>query len=189
MTEKSINRLAGKVRGMLLFVIALCFFVSGCETDNGVGLPVFLLEADRPDVVSLAGEIINAISGDLDELDTLEAGYPLLGQIELQPDPSNPGTQTIDCAPVRKQPSQTSDCILLNQHGDFLRAQAITWESSVFYMYRVYVAEKGHFGRVNPAKDFVALDVFVFEEPDLWDAVDQAIRTASAKIGARPYRP
>jgi hypothetical protein len=97
--------------------------------------------------------------------------------------------QTIDCTPVQALPYSSSDCILLNEHGDFVRAQAITWESAAFYMYRVYVSEKGRFVTVNPAKDFVALDVFVFEEPDLWDAVDQAIRTASAKIGARPYRP
>ena len=88
---------------MLPFVIALCFFVSGCETDTGGGVPVFFLETDSPDVVALAGEFIIAISVELGESDVLGEGYPRLGQIELLPDISNPEMQTINCAPVRAQ--------------------------------------------------------------------------------------
>ncbi len=185
---KSIKRMDWTAWVVRPLIVLLAFTLSGCETDKGVGSPVFLLETDSPDVVSLAGEFIIAISIELEESDTLEEGFPRLGQIELLPDPSNPGMQTIDCASDQAPPSKTSDCILLNEHGDFVRAQAITWESAAFYMYRIYVAEKGRSVTVNPAKDFVALDVFVFEEPNLWHAVDQAIRTVLVDLGARPNR-
>jgi hypothetical protein len=67
--------------------------------------------------------------------------------------------------------------------------QPITWQSQDFYVYRIYVSARLILAKVDPAKDFVAIDVCLLNEPGLWEIVDRAIRRVAEDIGARPFRP
>ena len=173
----------------LPFALVFFFLLSGCAASEGDEIRTFLLQTDRPDVVQTAERLTEAVSAQLEGSQSLGKGYPILSRVEFEPDSSNPGAQKMRCPPTQAEGSATSDCILLNERGDFVRVQPITWQSAAFYMYRVYVAPEGFRVTVDPTKGFVALDVFVLEEVNLWEAVDQAIRESAAEIGAHPFRP
>jgi hypothetical protein len=95
----------------------------------------------------------------------------------------------MSCAPGPPDEAGEARCILLGDAGDFLRVQPITWQSAAFYRYRIYVAPRSLLSRVDPTKDFVAVDVFALEDATLWEPADQAIRRAVADLGANPFRP
>ena len=171
------------------FTLVLFFILSGCAAPNRDEIRTFLLQRERPDIFRLAQQLTEAVASQLEESRLLGNEYPILSLIEFEPDLSSPGAQKMRCASTQPLPSKTSDCILLNDHGDFVRVQVVNWESAAFYMYRIYVAPEGLFVEVNPTKDFVALDVFLLEEENLWVGVDQAIRKSAIEIGARPFSP
>jgi hypothetical protein len=109
--------------------------------------------------------------------------------VVTEPDPSDPGVEVMSCAPGSPDEVGETSCILLSETKDFIRVQPVTWQSEVPFMYRIYVAPRSLFARVDLAKDFVALDVFGPGNAVLWQPVDQAIRDAAAELGARPFRP
>lgn len=172
-----------------ILLLGLPLFLTACGGPKPEQSRTFLLRSDTQDVTQASEQLITEVMSQLEASHSLPPGYPLLGRVELQPDPSDPGVQIMRCAPTQLQSPTDTRCILINQHDDFIRAQAITWESAAFYMYRLYVAPKSLFARVNPAKDFVALDTFLLQEEALWEVVDAAIRAACAQTGARPFHP
>ncbi|MGD2253254.1 MAG: hypothetical protein PVF70_10120 [Anaerolineales bacterium] len=170
----------------IVFVLALCSAAcSGPESDE---TRTFLLRTDTMEISEVSADLIMAILAQLEQSQSLREGFPILGGIDFESDPSDPSVQIMRCTAVHAAATDTP-CILLNELGDFIKTDAITWESARFYMYKVYVAPKSIFARVNPVKDFVAIEVSVFEELDLWQVVEEAIRGAAAKIGARPFHP
>jgi hypothetical protein len=177
------------IKVTLALALVLIFVLSGCAAPQGDEIHTFLLRTNRPDVVQLSEQLLEAVTSQLEASRSLGEGYPIISQIEFEPDPSSPGAQLINCAPTPSLASTTRDCILLNEYGDFVRTQPITWQSAAFFMYRVYVAREEGLVTVDPTKDFVALDVFLLEEENLWVVVDQAIRSAAAALGASPFRP
>jgi hypothetical protein len=140
------------------------------------------------EIAEVSERLLVAITSQLEESQLLGDGYPILGTIDVEPDPSNQAVQVMRCTAGHPAATDTP-CILLNELGDFIKTDAITWESARLYLYKVYVAPKSIFARVNPVKDFVAIEVSVFEELDLWQVVEEAIRGAAAEIGARPFHP
>ncbi len=171
------------------FFLVLACLLAGCAAPEAEEARTFLLRTDNPDILQLSTQLIEGLSLNLAASGSLGEGYPQMGQVEAEPDPANPGMQNLRCAPAEAAGSPPADCLLLNEHDDFVRAQAITWESAVFSMYRVYVAPRNGLARVNPVRDYVALDIMVFEEQDLWEAIDEAIRESAVGIGARPFQP
>jgi hypothetical protein len=147
------------------------------------------LRSDDVDVPTLAERVTGEVLDQLFAMGSLPEGYPQPGHIKLEPDPVTAGAQTMDCVPDPDLAGSEFDCIRLNEPGDFVRSQAITWESAAFFMYRIYIVPRGPFARVDPAKDFVALDVFLMEEVDLWETVDGAVRQAAVEAGGKPFRP
>jgi len=114
--------------------------------------------------------------------------YPVEGHVVTEPDPSDPGVERISCAPGSPGRIGEKRCILLNEEA-FIRVQPITWQSAAFFMYRVYIAPDSLCARVDPTKDFVAIDVFALNDAALWGPADQAIRSAATALGAMPFRP
>jgi hypothetical protein len=149
----------------------------------------FLLRGAQPDVVAASGEVTGAIYRQLQAGGALAEGYPVQGHIVTEPDPSEPGVERLSCAPGSSGEADETGCILLSGEADFIRVQPITWQSAAFFMVRVYVAPRSLFARVDPTKDFVAVDVFALGDAALWGPADQAIRRAAAELGARPFRP
>lgn len=170
--------LAGPLGAMLL--------LSACAAPEGDATLTFLVRADRPNVEQLSEQLTDLVASQLRDSHALDEGYPMLGRIELEPSPTGTG-QDMRCGTAQPHTSKT-DCILLNASGDFVRTQAITWQSAALYMYRIYVLPVGR-PEVDPTRDFVAMDVFLQKEFDLWDAVDRAIRASATALGARPFHP
>jgi len=173
----------------ILIPLSLALFIPGCASPKTYDSRAFLLKSDIIDLVEVSEQLIMGISSQLQKSNSLHEGYPILGRIDLEPHPSEPGVQVMRCTTGQMQSSTDTHCILLNEQGDFIRVQIVTWESAAFYMYRVYVAPKSFFARVNPAKNFVGLDVFIFEEEALSRMVEESIRDAAKEIGARTFLP
>lgn len=158
---------------------------TGSKSDHNLA---FVLRSDKY-VADVAVQMITTIADQLKESQSLSEGYPIVGYVKLEPDSSEAGVQVMKCVPAQELRSADTNCILLNRGGDFLEAQAITWESEAFHMYRVHVVQKGLFVQVNPVKDYVGLDLYLIEETDLWRTVDGAIQNSAAEIGAKPFHP
>ncbi len=172
-----------------LLMLGLMLLLPSCVGSLPDESHTFLLRSDKVEVGEVSNQLVTTIASQLENSQLLQAGYPVFGRVVLEPDPSDTSIQSMRCEAVQTLMATGDQCLQLNEQGDFIRAQAITWESAAFFMVRIYVAPKTLFWRVNPAKDFVALDIFVFEELALWPVVDEAIRAAAAGIGARPFRP
>jgi hypothetical protein len=149
----------------------------------------FLLQAAKPDVVAASNELTDAVYRRLQIAGGFPEGYPVQGHVVTEPDPSDPNLEQISCAPESSGEADETRCILLSDEADFIRVQPITWQSAAFFMYRVYIAPDSLFARVDPTKDFVAIDVFALGDGALWAPADQAIRSAASELGARPFRP
>ena len=148
----------------------------------------FLLRTAEPNVVATSDEVMDAVYRRLQMAGGFPEGYPVQGHLVTEPDPSDTGVERISCAPASPGRIGEKRCILLNEEA-FIRVQPITWQSAAFFMYRVYVAPDSLFARVDPTKDFVAIDVFALDNAALWRPADRAIRSATAELGARPFRP
>ncbi len=172
-----------------LAILGLCLFSAGCGQRAPAAVNSFLLRGNVAELEVTSGQVVYALVSSLQAEGSLESAYPQVHRLTMEPDPSQANVQHMRCTGADTQGTQAEDCILLNQAGDFVRVQPITWESEAFYMYRIYVSPRLIFVRIDPAKDFVAIDVYLMHEPDLWEAVDHAIRTMADEIGARPFRP
>jgi hypothetical protein len=112
----------------------------------------------------------------------------VIGHVTTAPDPLDPSVEVMHCTEGRSADPQGVACILLNQGGGFARVKPVTWQSAAFYRYRVYVSPRSLFARIDPSRDFVAIDVFLGQDAELGDDVAQGIRQAANKLGARPFR-
>jgi len=173
----------------ILILLSLTLFIPGCTSPKTDDSRAFLLKSDKEDLAEVSEQLIIGLSSQLEEANTLHEGYPILGHVELEPHPSELGVQVMRCTPGQMQSSTDTLCILLNEQGDFIRVQIVTWESAAFYMYRVYVSPKSLFAKVDPVKNFIGLDVFIFEQKALSQMVDESIREAAKEIGAHTFLP
>jgi hypothetical protein len=173
----------------LLGVCALCALVVGCTAGNTSEVNTFRLRSEQADVQAAAGQVLDALASELRAEELLESPHPVIGHVTATPDPLDPMVEVMHCTEGRSADPQGVACILLNQQGDFARVMPITWQSAAFYRYRVYVSPGSLFARIDPSRDFVAIDVFLKEDSDLGDDVARAIPRAAQKLGARPFRP
>ena len=178
----------------LLGVCALCALAVGCTPGDISEVNTFRLRSEQVDVQAAAGLVLDALASELRAEDLLESPYPVIGQVTTTPDPLDPNVEVMHCTEGRSADPQGVACILLNQAGDFARVKPITWQSAAFYRYRVYVSPRSLFARIDPSRDFVAIDVFLREDSGLGDAVlgdavVQALPRAAEKLGVRPVRP
>jgi hypothetical protein len=171
-----------------VLLAAWALLMSACTSSESDHNFAFVLRSDK-EVADVSVQMIAAIAAQLKESESLSKGYPAVGYVTLESDPSEPGVQRSKCVPAQELKPADTTCMLLNQGGDFLEAQPITWESEAFHMYRVHVVRKGLFVQVNPVKDYVGLDLYLLEEKDLWKVIDEAIQDAAAEIGAKPFHP
>jgi hypothetical protein len=148
----------------------------------------FILRTAEPDVAAVSDTVTDAVYHQLQAGGGLADGYPGQGHLVTEPDPSDPGVERMSCAPGPPGKTGEKRCILLSDGNDFIRVQPITWQSAAFFMYRVYVAPGSLFARLDPTKDFVAVDLFALSDAALWGPADRAIRSAAAGLGARPFR-
>ena len=139
--------------------------------------------------MAASDEVTDAVYHQLQTGGALGEGYPVQGHVVTEPNPSDPGVERMSCAPGTADKAGETRCILLSQEDDFIRVQPITWQSAAFFMYRVYIAPDSLFARVDPTRDFVAIDVFALNNAALRGPADQAIRSAATALGARPFRP
>jgi hypothetical protein len=160
---------------------------ASCRAPEG-NTTTFLWRTAAPDVPAAADRVADAVIRQLETSRDLPQGYPLPGHVVTEPDPSEPGVERMSCAPGLPVEGGETRCILLSEDDDFIRVQPVTWQCEAFFMYRVYVARRSLFARVDPAKDFVAVDVFFPGNAALWQVADGAIRGAVSQLGARPFR-
>jgi hypothetical protein len=144
----------------------------------------FLVKMEAPDVHAATDQFIRQLQVGLTQVD-LPAGYPrrgriAQGEVEAESDSAVPGCQ--QSAP----PEIGKDCLLLSAAGDYLQVQAVTWESEVFHMYRVYVVPDELFVAFDPVKDYVAVDVILLPDSIAWEQVQTGIELAAEGLGARP---
>jgi len=141
------------------------------------------------DFPAAARDLSAALAGEIAAGEVLQAGYPAPGRVVKIPDPAVPDISRLDCS-ATAAPAEGEDlCLSLNEGGDFIRIKVVTWQSQIFFKYKVYLLPRSILARVDPSQNFLAVDAYLFAEPDNWEAVDSAIRSAAGKIGARPYRP
>jgi hypothetical protein len=177
-----------RLAGSLVLLAGLVLVAASCQaTTNDAN--TFLLRSAGPDVVATSDEVTERIFRQLQTTGALPEGYPVRGHVVTEPDPADPGVERMSCAPGTADKPGETRCILLSQEDDFIRVQPITWQSAALFMYRVYIAPDSLFARVDPTRDFVAIDVFALNNAALWGPADQAIRSAATAIGARPFRP
>jgi hypothetical protein len=173
----------------LLGLCALCALAAGCTAGDASDVTTFLLRSEQVDVPAAAARVRDALAAELRSEGLLDPPYPVVGHVTTTPDPSDPNVGFLRCTEGRSDDPQETGCILLNPGGDFVRVMPITWQSAAFYRYRVYVSPRSLFAKVDPTKDFVAIDVFLGQAPGLWDDTDQALRRAVQDLGARPFQP
>ena len=173
----------------LLTVCTLCALAAGCTAGDISEVNTFRLRSEQADVQAAAGLVLDALASELRAENLLESPYPVIGHVTMTPDPLDPNVEVMHCTEGRSADPQGVACILLNQEGDFARVKPITWQSAAFYRYRVYISPRSFFARIDPSRDFVAIDVFLKEDSDLGDDVARAIPRAAQELGARPFRP
>jgi hypothetical protein len=161
----------------------------GCGQPIPAATNTFVLRGHQDDVEAISNQVVQALASTLRDEERLKAPYPQVGSLTIEPDPSQANVQNMSCSLSQPQISHEGGCILLNQAGDFIRVQPITWQSQAFFQYRIYVSPKLFFVHVNLAEDFVAIDAYLMQDPNLWDVVDRSVRAASSELGARPFQP
>jgi hypothetical protein len=149
----------------------------------------FLIRSEAVDLRAVTDQVIHALVSEFASGGRLQAGYPAVGHVATAPDPSDPDVERMTCADGSSDDPDVASCILLSRAGDFMRVLPITWPSAAFHMYRIYVSPRSLFAKVDPVRDFVAIDVYLLQAPGLGEAVDRAIRDAIDHLGARPFRP
>jgi len=182
------NNVRLKLRHLLLTCLVL-FGSSSCVARSQSELRTFLIRRPVAELPQLSAQLADAIAHELAQTDGLEAGYPGLGQSRLEPDPENANANLEFCRPLSTEAASSADCLLLSEAGDFVRLQPVDYLSAAFHMYRVYASPRVFLPSINPSRDYVALDVFVWQDAKLWEAVDQAILRAVSGLGGRPYQP
>jgi hypothetical protein len=173
----------------LLGVCALCALAAGCMAGDASDVTTFLLRNEQVDVRAAAGQVRDALAAELRAGGLLKSPYPVVGHVTTTSDPSDPNVGFMRCTEGWSDDPEETGCILLDPGGDFVRVMSITWQSAAFYRYRVYVSPRSLLAKVDPTKDFVAMDVFLEQDPGLWDDTDQAIRRAAQDLGAQPFQP
>ena len=184
------NLLGNRSLRCVLFLAGLLFALSSaCTRQANDDKRTFLLRTSQPDVPKASVWVLDVVASQLSESGSLDDGYPQQGYIEYTPDPADQNDQIMHCVSNQPQNTGMAGCILLDDVDDFIRIQPITWQSAAFFMVRVYIAPRSLLFKVDPTRDFVALDVFIAKDENLWHTVDDAIRAAMKEIGARPFRP
>jgi hypothetical protein len=117
-----------------------------------------------------------------------EDPFPMAGQILETPDQTDPSAKVLSCVQNVAADENASPCILLDEAGDFVHLQAITWQSQVFFMYRFYFTPSQR-QALDPTQNFVALDPMLQATPSLYEPVQAAIQSASKSVGAVPFNP
>jgi hypothetical protein len=179
----------GKFANRQLAIYALCIIGAACTAGGSSEAHTFLLRTEQVDLQLATTQVRDTLVSELQAGDLLQSPYPVSGYVTTVPDPVDPNIEVMHCRAGLSEEPQDEACLSLNPAGDFIRLVPITWQSAAFYMYKIYVLPRSLLSRVDPAKDFVAIDVFLMDEPDLWDDIAQAIRQSAHRLGAQPFRP
>jgi hypothetical protein len=149
----------------------------------------FIYRTAGSDVAAASERVADLIFRQMRAGGTLPLGYPQRGYVVSEPDPAQPGAERISCSPGLPGSTCGPRCILFGEENEFIQVQPVTWQSAAFFMYRIYVVPRSLLAGVDPAKDFVAVDVISPGNAGLWQAADAAIRSAASELGARPFHP
>jgi hypothetical protein len=169
--------------------LVLLVLSAACRAKNPARTNAFLLESEEVDFQAATDQVVQALAVEIQAADFLQEGYPLAGFVTTSPDPADPGVERMACTVESPAPPDAETCILINRAGDFVRVKPITWQSAAFFMYRIYVSPPSLSNRIDPTRDFVAIDVYLMQEPGLFQDVDQAIYDAADHLGAKPFQP
>jgi hypothetical protein len=173
---------------MLAIVAGLALFACSCR-GFASSPSSFVYRTAGDDAETVSDKLTELIFHQLQASGSLAKGYPQQGHLVTEPDPSDPGTGRMSCAPGPADHVGDTRCVRLGDQEAFVRVQPVTRQSAAFFMYRVYVAPRSPSARVDPTKDFVAVDVFGLDSSSFWQTVDGTIRRAAVGLGATPFRP
>jgi hypothetical protein len=157
--------------------------------ERGPEPTTFVWRAAGVEVAAASDRVADSVFRQMQAVGTLPQGYPQQGHMVSELDPTHPGAERISCSTGLAGSTGDRRCILLGEADEFIQVQPVTWQSAAFFMYRIYVTPRSPFARLDPAKDFVAVDVISPDNAALWQAADAAIRSAASELGARPFRP
>jgi hypothetical protein len=177
------------IASRLFSAVVVILLGAACMKDNSSRVNTFLVRRDPVDVQAVTNEFFHALPPEIHKLNALDPRYPLTGYVSTVPDAADTAVELMQCNEGLTDEPEGDMCILLNQSGDFITLSPITWQSAAFHMYRIFVAPRSIFVRVDPTKDYVAIDVFLMNEPELWESVHKAIQNAAKSLGARSFKP
>lgn len=175
----------GPLRGLalaLLFGLALAGSAQEARR-------TFLVRTPGGSVAAVSDRFAEALQARLQGPGPRAKGYPEAGHLVEVQDPQDPKARLLLCEPGAPAGAGAVRCLRLDGRGAFLRVQPVTWPSAAFFMFRIYVLPEGAGRRVDPARDFVAVDVYTGQDGALREAVWAAVRSAAADVGAEPYSP
>ncbi len=148
----------------------------------------FVLPAKVSEAGRATTDLLVALEGALEDGGEWVAPYPATGQVVTSPAPDNPNGSLEACAQPFAPVEGALPCISLNDGGDLIRLQPVTWQTQAAFMYLFYFAPTGG-GTIDPTRDFIAVDVFLQHQPDSLPVVEAAIQAAALKLGAVPFQP
>lgn len=180
--QKPVRTRALKAALLCLGLLASCRPVQTSPSTRFV-LPVRVSQAGRATT-----ELLMAMVGALEDGGDLVSPYPVTGQVVTSPSPDLPNGSLEACAQPFAPVEGALPCISLNADGDFVRVQPVTWQTQAAYMYIFYFAPTAS-GSIDPTRDFVAVDVFLQHQPEIFPIVEAAIQSAAHRVDAVPFRP
>jgi len=173
----------------LLPVLMVMILAGACCSSTSLETRTYLLRSKEADIQKVSSQMLHALAAELEAGGLLTSPYPVVGHVTTETHPSEKNVEVMRCAEGEPDGPEQQACIGLNREGDLIRVSPITWLSAAFHMYRIYVLPRSITARVDPAKDYVAIDVYLMSEPSWWQAMDEAIGAAAGKVGARPFHP
>lgn len=169
--------------------VLLCLgLLASCRTASAPPSNRFVLPAKVSGAGRATTDLLVALEGALEVGGEWVAPYPVTGQVVTSPAPDNPNGSLEACAQPFAPVEGALPCISLNDGGDFIRLQPVTWQTQAAFMYLFYFAPTGS-GTIDPTRDFIAVDVFLQHQPDSFPVVEAAIQSAALKVGAGPFKP
>ncbi len=161
--------------------------LTGCGPAPSGSSTQFVLPVKVSNARQATSDLTQALVTALEQGGGLESPFPVTGQVISSPDPTNPNGSLQTCAQPFVPVDGALPCIVLNNQGDFIRLQAVTWQTQAAFMYLFYFAP-AHGAAIDPTRDFIAVDVLLEHQPGTFASVAAAVQSAALGMGAVPYR-
>ncbi len=175
--------------GMMSLVgsaLACLGLLTGCRPAPPGASTQFVLPIKVTNAAQATSDLTQALVTALEQGGGLESPFPVTGQVISSSDPTSPQGSLQACAQPFVPVVGALPCIILNNQGDFIRLQVVTWQTEAFFMFRFYFAP-ARGAAIDPTRGFFAVDVLLEHQPESFASVAAAVKSAALGMGAVPY--